>query len=602
MTSSDHNSERDTKEHEAIHNIDRAILSSMSSAQQVLQLIINLGLQYTVSQHGQIVVDRRGRLVVEASSEQSRVGEELPMDRSLCGRAFREGRDLFVEDVSALPAEEYVRFHDETRSELALIIRPAGVTRILGVLNLERFQKAAFDDAPHSFARVLAGQAAIAIEKAREVKTIEALLTISTELLRGELSAGRAYQAILETVLEALNLEHGQILFRDQDELIIIASSRQKDIGLRVDAVNSICGRYLLAEQGREILRLDDIPKSKYSEYYLALLHSEEGRRMSSEMVAPFVENGRIVGALNLESPQVGAFSVFDEKLVALFRELVQPTLVAAVRRTHLATLETFESGRRAMTLFSFKALDFLHQFHNGFGHTKANLIFIVDKSDELASFPIARGQTLGGLIDELVASLDGLQANITEFAGLFRPNAPEYQPQAIDLKPVCVEVVNRYRSRVKDIDVVFANRLPEEKGPAGAQVRARSVCFLTPEIRNVLASLIDNAITAIRRRREAEASFVGGRVVVELDLPEPLYARVRVIDDGIGVPQETRERIFDHGYSSEPGGSGLGLSLCRSYVSLFGGKIHCKSDSASGTVFELSLPALFGEVAEAAP
>jgi len=68
------------------------------------------------------------------------------------------------------------------------------------------------------------------------------------------------------------------------------------------------------------------------------------------------------------------------------------------------------------------------------------------------------------------------------------------------------------------------------------------------------------------------------------------LVARIQIIDDGPGIPEEMRERIFYPMVSGRDGGTGLGLSIAQSFINQHGGLIEC--DSAPGkTVFSLLIP-----------
>ena len=64
----------------------------------------------------------------------------------------------------------------------------------------------------------------------------------------------------------------------------------------------------------------------------------------------------------------------------------------------------------------------------------------------------------------------------------------------------------------------------------------------------------------------------------------------LQVVDDGPGIPEEIRERIFSPLVSGREGGSGLGLSLAQTFVQYHQGVIEC--DSRPGrTEFRILLP-----------
>ena len=101
--------------------------------------------------------------------------------------------------------------------------------------------------------------------------------------------------------------------------------------------------------------------------------------------------------------------------------------------------------------------------------------------------------------------------------------------------------------------------------------------------VNQVLLNLLDNALRSGARR-----------LWVTLDAVED-GIRVRVGDDGPGVPPELVERIFDPFVTTRaPGeGTGLGLSLCRRIVADLGGELWYEHRPGGGAVFALTLPAL---------
>ena len=65
----------------------------------------------------------------------------------------------------------------------------------------------------------------------------------------------------------------------------------------------------------------------------------------------------------------------------------------------------------------------------------------------------------------------------------------------------------------------------------------------------------------------------------------------VRVRDEGPGIPDDQRQRMFDLFYTTKAGGTGLGLPLSQQIVVAHGGVIRCDSAPGAGTVFELCFP-----------
>ena len=78
---------------------------------------------------------------------------------------------------------------------------------------------------------------------------------------------------------------------------------------------------------------------------------------------------------------------------------------------------------------------------------------------------------------------------------------------------------------------------------------------------------------------------------------PEGKFVRICVTDDGPGIPEESRDKLFDMFYtlgktrSDGRRGLGLGLALCRSIVAAHGGVIDVQNAAPHGACFRFTLP-----------
>jgi signal transduction histidine kinase len=112
-------------------------------------------------------------------------------------------------------------------------------------------------------------------------------------------------------------------------------------------------------------------------------------------------------------------------------------------------------------------------------------------------------------------------------------------------------------------------------------------------QLKQVFINLFRNAAQSIQMADKP-------RGVLEVAInEEPLehQATVRVLDEGVGIPDEVLPRIFESGFSTkqrngEVGGSGLGLNICRRIIEDHGGHIWAESrESGTGAMFCLSFP-----------
>ena len=104
--------------------------------------------------------------------------------------------------------------------------------------------------------------------------------------------------------------------------------------------------------------------------------------------------------------------------------------------------------------------------------------------------------------------------------------------------------------------------------------------------IEQVLLNLVENAAKFGPRE---------GVVTIELSQAESKAARMCVVDQGIGIPAEFQEKIFDRFFQMEAGerrtGMGLGLYLSRQIVERHGGRLWVESPAGGGARFVVELP-----------
>jgi signal transduction histidine kinase len=100
-------------------------------------------------------------------------------------------------------------------------------------------------------------------------------------------------------------------------------------------------------------------------------------------------------------------------------------------------------------------------------------------------------------------------------------------------------------------------------------------------QVRQVLINLLINASQALKGR---------GQIWVEGEPSADGGGRVRVRDDGPGIPAQDRARVFEALFTTKAKGSGLGLALCRRIMEAHGGGIEIEKP-ATGASFLLTFP-----------
>jgi len=167
-------------------------------------------------------------------------------------------------------------------------------------------------------------------------------------------------------------------------------------------------------------------------------------------------------------------------------------------------------------------------------------------------------------IVNEEVGSLRALVREFSEFARL-----PEPKPEEGDLAPLVGEVARLYGPDKVDV-----------RGPSEG-IRAR---FDGEEIRRALINLVENGLAACRAAAREEKVRIGLERVAD-------QVRIEVADEGTGIPEEHRRRIFEPHFTTKREGMGLGLAIVEGIVTAHGGTIAVESDIGKGTVFRISLP-----------
>lgn len=113
---------------------------------------------------------------------------------------------------------------------------------------------------------------------------------------------------------------------------------------------------------------------------------------------------------------------------------------------------------------------------------------------------------------------------------------------------------------------------------------REATVAIERQDLDEILGNLIENA-----------AKYGGGSVFVTIDAaPGADQCEVWVEDDGMGIPEEERIRIFDRGARLDTGkpGTGLGLAIVRDVAEIYGGSVElAESEDLGGLLVKLRLP-----------
>jgi len=166
-------------------------------------------------------------------------------------------------------------------------------------------------------------------------------------------------------------------------------------------------------------------------------------------------------------------------------------------------------------------------------------------------------------IVTEEVESLRGLVQEFAEFARM-----PQLALSPHDLNTVITDTLKLYSERKLDLNLQAS--LPE-------------VRLDLEGMRGVLINLVENAL---------DAAGADSTLVIQTREQESRVL-LSIMDEGPGVADDDRERIFEPYISKKEGGTGLGLAMVRSIVEEHGGQITVSDSPTGGARFDLQFPAI---------
>jgi two-component system, NtrC family, nitrogen regulation sensor histidine kinase NtrY len=169
-----------------------------------------------------------------------------------------------------------------------------------------------------------------------------------------------------------------------------------------------------------------------------------------------------------------------------------------------------------------------------------------------------------------IVNQVDEIKKLVSEFSDFAR--MPKLHKERRNLGNLVREMVVLYQEAHKQLRITCRTdpSLPEFH-------------FDAVQIKRALINLLDNAVSVLAD---------GGTIAVTIDFdPTAGLVRLEVADDGPGIADEVKLRIFEPYFSTRKSGTGLGLAITHTIVSEHGGAIRVYDNAPAGAVFAVELP-----------
>ncbi|HOY16823.1 MAG TPA: GAF domain-containing protein [Haliscomenobacter sp.] len=569
-----------------INQLDRKILQTTSSSDEVYELVLEKGTELIGAKYAHILQIEQDQLRIVASKDKLVLNRTYPLSTGLVGKAIEQKAIINV--ANAANELGYKEIHPDTKGELIIPLQDSSGNKILGVFNLEIPEERQFTPEEVDHCKLLAGQIAIAIGQTKLWKGIELIDNFNAALLSGEQSAYEIYKKLLDDILQILDFRFGQIMLLDTDKkhLTVVADSTNGNyVNSTLDPDNSICGRYVIFEKGRTPLVLNDISSSPYVEFYRNL--SGEPGGAVSELVVPLIhgdQDNDLVGLINIEDSRKNVFTDFDTRIISILAKRMAESIAAGRFRLGKKKREKAELNSLILTQMGTIAIDHLHKIGGKINGVKGDLNYLLQSaSSQKIDFPKFKNRDGIQYIKDMVEELQEVHELTTQLQKDFNPDRMDRERKRINLiDEIQITLEKKYQNLVASAAV----RMEYD-----ANVKKEMICELTAQFQQVIEALVNNAIEAT----EDEKRLI--TIKVDFKKEDLLKAQINIIDNGSGIPEENREQIFNHGFSTKKHkrGQGLGMWFIRYYIEYFYGTVEViPTDSSEGTNIEIVLPIFF--------
>ena len=545
-----------------------------------------------------------------------------PSRGSCVGRTLLEGRTVHIHDIRDDPEYELETSKLEGyRTMLGVPLLREGTP--VGVIALVRSVRRPFTPQQIELVNTFADQAVIAIENTRLLNELRESLqqqTATADVLKVISRSPTDVQPVFDAIANnSVNLCGAGycIVYNFDGEMISVVAHHNLD-RVALDAVHQIwpmapdaralIGRTILE---REVVQVADVASEPN---YTFANTSQAPLGIRTFLGVPMLREGQPIGAIGLYRREVKPFSDRQIELVKAFADqaVIAIENVRLFERVEARTRELAASLERLRNtqdrLVQTQKLASLGQLTAGIAHEIKNPLNFVNNFSGVSA----------ELIDELQEALKDVSLNekrrkeINELTNMLRGNLDKVVQHGKRADAIVKNMLLHSREGSGEHRPVDINALVEESlNLAYHGARAEKQGFnitlersfdpttgeadvFPQDITRALLNLILNGFYAATKRK-AEAN--GGNYEPTLsaatkNLGDRLEISIR--DNGIGIPPEVKEKIFNPFFTTKPAGEGTGLGLSISHdiiVKQHGGSIEVETRPGEFTEIRVILP-----------
>jgi signal transduction histidine kinase len=582
----------------ATSDILRIIASSPTDVEPVFDAVAQSAARLCDSRDAHIFRRDGDLLHLVAQHGSIPIQSTLPLVRGTAnGRAVLDGRTVHVIDMQT-EVDEFPEGSENARlmghrTTLNVPLMREGMA--IGAIGVRRTEARLFTERQVTLLQTFADQAVIAIENVRLFNELAAKNRDLTEALEQQSATAEILRVIsssptdVQPVLDAIAKTAARLcgatdahIWRVEGEALRLAASYGSTpiaVDVRPLDRDVIPGRAVLE---RRTINIEDLAAVIETDFP-AHKDSQIRTGTRSVLVTPLVREGAGIGVIVVRRTEVRPFTDAQTALLQTFADQA----VIAIQNVRLFTelqtrnLEIADKSRQLEVASQHKSEFLANMSHElrtplnaiiGFSEVLSERMFgeLNEKQAEYLKDIYASGTHLLSLINDILdlskIEAGRMELELTDF----------HLPTALDNALVLV------RERAGRRSIALQTSVDERLGEVRADER---------KIRQVVLNLLSNAI---------KFTPEGGWIEVGA-VPKDGSVEVSVSDTGVGIAPEDQEAVFEEfrqvGTADKKAeGTGLGLTLCRKFIELHGGRIWVKSQVGVGSTFTFTIPVRCGE------
>lgn len=457
---------------------------------------------------------------------------------------------------------------------------------VLGVIDLVARRAVCYDAETMDLLSTLASQAA---QVFRNASTYEELQQHYGELsllyeIQQEIASTFDYQNVLSLIVERtktlLNASECTIRLLTEREgkkfIRIAATTGRKFIGPEeAPFAESFIDHQVL---GGEMIYMEDVRNDERFRYREEAITAG----VVSMLCAPLISRRTIIGTIRLYTDEQREFALAERKMLLAVAgqaatAIQNARLYRQVEKKNRELLASNDALRRTQKeLVKNERLAALGEMAATVAHEIRNPLTSIRGFAQRIARRYGEGdERLSDYTGVIMEEVDRLNKFIKEVLDFARHVKPSFE--RISANAILSDIINLMKDELSDNSVMVVSDL---------DMNLRETVMDSSLIKQMLLNVLQNARQAVGSK---------GVIMIKTQNSGP-YVRIRITDNGPGIPRESLHKIWSPFFTTKTQGTGLGLSLAQRIIDDHHGKIFIRSRVAYGTIVDIFLPVIESE------